>query len=55
MLILSLKEGEALKIGERTYVIIRRIRGRRITMLVSAPEDVPIERRTVDDEPARRD
>jgi carbon storage regulator len=47
MLVLSRKEKEAIRIGDDIEVIVSEIQGGRVRLAISAPSDVPINRREV--------
>lgn len=44
MLVLSRKNGEAIKIGDKITMTVTSIKGNRVTIGIKAPDDVRIER-----------
>ncbi len=44
MLVLSRKEGDRIRIGDNTWIVVGKMKGNRVTLAIDAPQDVPIRR-----------
>jgi len=55
MLVLSRKKSESLMIGDNIKVVVKEIKGNRVTIGIVAPDEVRIERGELRQEPGGKD